>query len=234
VVQVDTESEQSAVTSSPFFQVVRRGYDCTQVDAYIPELFARMAAAEQARAELQREIARLREQPTPTFEQLGEEAATVLQEAGRSAELLIEKARRRAESIVEQATEQSEQMRRDGTSEAQAVLAEAHQAAEHLRQEVEQERAVLYAETAGIREYRDGLTDHLGRVHADISTLLERTLKRKAQKAPAAEGTSFTSPSCEPPLGSRQRPGLEPSCQRHFALPLRFPLLQREVPRECV
>jgi cell division septum initiation protein DivIVA len=154
VVQVDTESEQSAVTSSPFFQVVRRGYDCTQVDAYIPELVARMAAAEQARAELQREIARLREQPTPTFEQLGEEAATVLQEAGRSAE-----------------------------------------------QEVEQERAVLYAETAGVREYRDGLLEHLGRVHADISTLLERPLKHNAQEAPAAEGTAEPKahPSPRPP-----------------------------------
>lgn len=67
-------------------------------------------------------------------------------------------------------------MRRDGTREAQAVLAEAHQAAEHLRQEVEQERAVLYAETAEVREYRDGL--------------LEQTLDHKAQKAPAAEGTA--------------------------------------------
>jgi hypothetical protein len=64
VVQADTESEQSAVTSSPFFQVVRRGYDCTQVDAYIPELVA---------------------QPTPTFEQLGEEAATVLQKKAQEA-----------------------------------------------------------------------------------------------------------------------------------------------------
>jgi hypothetical protein len=91
VVQADTESEQPAATDSPFFQVLRRGYDRTQVDAYIPELVARLDAAEQARAELEREVARLREQPSPTFEQLGEEAATVLQEASRSAESLIER-----------------------------------------------------------------------------------------------------------------------------------------------
>lgn len=117
MVRADTESEQSAVTSSPFFQVVRRGYDCTQVDAYIPELVAGMAAAE------------------------------------------------------------------------------------HLNQEVEQDRVVLFAETAEVREYRDGLLEHLGRVHADMSTLLERTLKHKAQEAPAAEGTAEPKahPSPRPP-----------------------------------
>jgi len=43
--------------------------------------------------------------------------------------------------------------------------------------------------------------DHLGRVHADISTLLERTLKHKAQEVPAAEGTAEPKahPSPRPP-----------------------------------
>jgi cell division septum initiation protein DivIVA len=223
VVQADTESEQSTASDSPYFQVVRRGYDRTQVDAYIPELVARLDAAEQARADLQRQVTRLHEQPSPTFGQLGEEAATVLQEAGRSAELLIEKAKRRAESILEQAQKQAEQMRGDVTSEAQAVLAEAHQAAEHIRQEVEQERAVLYAGTYEVREFRDGLLEHLGRVHVDISTLLERTLKHKAQEAPAAEGTAEPKGKPAPGAASGRPPRLERSWAGDQAQGLRRP-----------
>jgi hypothetical protein len=76
VVQADTESEQSAVTSSPFFQVVRRSYDCTQVDAYIPELVARMAAAEQARAEPEREVASISTLLERTLKHRAQEAPT--------------------------------------------------------------------------------------------------------------------------------------------------------------
>jgi hypothetical protein len=35
------------------------------------------------------------------------------------------------------------------------------------------------AETDQVREFRDGLLDHLGRVHGDISELLERTRKHR-------------------------------------------------------
>jgi cell division septum initiation protein DivIVA len=193
----DTASEQSTATDLPSFQVVRRGYDRSQVDAYIPELIARLDAAERARAELQREVTGLQHQAPPTFEQLGEEAATVLQEAGRSAESLVEKAKRRAESIAEQAQEQAEQMRADVTGEARMVMAEANEVAERVRQEVQQERAALYTETEQMREFRDGLLEHLGRVHGDISNLLERTRKHKEQEPPAT-GAAAT-PKADPP-----------------------------------
>jgi len=111
----------------------------------------------------------------------------VLQEAGRSGEQLVEKARRHAETIVEGAQQQAEQVREDVTGKAQTVLAEANQAAERVRQEVEQERAALDSETQQVREFRDGLLEDLGRVHGDISALLERTRGRNDQ-APAASG----------------------------------------------
>jgi DivIVA domain-containing protein len=187
VFQPDTETEQPPPPGPPAFQVVRRGYDPTQVDAYLPELIARLEGAERARAKLQREVASLREH-TPSFEQLGGEAAAVLQEAGRSAELLVEKARRRAETIVEGAQRQAEQAQTDATTKAHAVLAEANEAAEHIRQEVGREQAALSAETQQVREFRDGLLENLGRVHVDVGALLERTRKQKAQEPPVSDG----------------------------------------------
>ncbi len=185
VFQPDTESGQPTAHGLPAFQVVRRGYDPTQVDAYIPQLIARLEEAERARVELQREVASLQRQAPPTFEQLGAEAAAVLQDAGRSGEQLVEKARRRADTIVDGAQQQAEQIRTDVTGKAQTVLAETNEAAEQVRQEVEQERAALYAETQQVREFRDGLLEDLGRVHGDISALLERTRK---QQEPAVSG----------------------------------------------
>ena len=202
VFQPDAESGSRQLTARdlPAFQVVRRGYDPTQVDAYIPQLLARLEEAERARVELQREVASLQRQAPPTFEQLGAEAATVLQEAGRSGEQLVEKARRRADTIVEGAQQQAEQIRTDVTSKAQAVLAEANQAAEHVRQDVEQERAALYAETQQVREFRDGLLENLGRVHGDISALLERTRRHKEQAPPAAGGAATPEADPQPDL----------------------------------
>jgi cell division septum initiation protein DivIVA len=190
VFQPDTGSGQPTAGDLPAFRVVRRGYDSTQVDAYIPQLVARLEEAEQARVALQREVASLRQQASPTFERLGAEAAVVLQEAGRSGEQLVEKARRRAEVIVEGAQQQAEQIRSEVTGKAQAVLAEADEAAEQVRQEVEQERAALYAETQQVREFRDGLLEDLGRVHGDISALLERTHRQRDREPPVSDHTA--------------------------------------------
>jgi cell division septum initiation protein DivIVA len=187
VYQRDTEAEQHNAEGPPAFRVVRRGYDRAEVDAYFPQLMARLeeavdmlAKAERARAELQREVTSLRE-GSPSFEQLGGEAAALLQEAGRSAEQLVEKARRRAEAIVEEAQQQAEQIRADVANEAQKALEQAREVAEHIRREVEQERAALFSETEQVREFRDGLLDDLGRVHGEISGLLERTRRQRDQ-----------------------------------------------------
>jgi cell division septum initiation protein DivIVA len=109
----------------------------------------------------------------------------VIAEAGRSAEQLVENARRRMETIIEKAHQQAGQMRADVTNEAQRVLEQAHQVAEQVRREVEQERAVVVRETDQVREFRYGLLSDLGRVHGEITGLLERTFTERRQAAGA-------------------------------------------------
>jgi DivIVA domain-containing protein len=185
--QQDAQARQRGAEGPPAFRVVRRGYDRDEVDAYFSQLAARLreavdqyATAERARAELEGEVTSLRER-SPSFEQVGGEAAALLQEAGRSAEQLVENGRRRAESIIEKAQQQAEQLRAEVTSEAQRVLKQAREVAEQIRREVEQERAAVMTETDQVREFRDGLLDDLGRVHGEISGLLERTRTQRDQ-----------------------------------------------------
>jgi DivIVA domain-containing protein len=196
VYQRDAEAGQHNAEGPPTFRVVRRGYDRDEVDAYMPQLLARLgeavdsyAKAERARADLQREVTSLRE-GSPSFEQLGGEAAALLQEAGRSAEQLVENARRRAETIIEKAQQQAEQVRADVEGEAQKALEQAREVADHIRREVEQERAALFSETEQVREFRDGLLDDLGRVHSEISALLERTRRQRAEALTAGAGAA--------------------------------------------
>ena len=61
--------------------------------------------------------------------------------------------------------------------------------AEQIRAEVEAERAVVVDETDQVRAFRDGLLDDLGRVHGEISGLLERTRKQRDQ-ALGADGAA--------------------------------------------
>jgi syndecan 1 len=200
--QGDTETGRHDTEGPPAFREVRRGYDRAEVDAYFSQLAARLreavdqyANAEQARAELQAEVGRLRDQ-TPSFEQVGGEAAALLQEAGRSAEQLVDNGRRRAETIIEKAQQQAEQLRADVTTEAQKVLEQAREVAEQIRREVEQERAAVLSETDEVREFRDGLLDDLGRVHGEISGLLERTRRQRDQALTA--GNADLKPSAVP------------------------------------
>jgi hypothetical protein len=72
-------------------------------------------------------------------------------------------------------------MRADVTAEAQKVLEQAREVAEQIRREVELERAAVVDETDQVRAFRDGLLDDLGRVHGEISGLLERTRMQRDQ-----------------------------------------------------
>ena len=191
--QPNTEAGRQDGEGPPAFRVVRRGYDPEEVDAYFSQLAGRLneavgqyATAERARAELQDEITTL-QQRAPSFEQVGGEAAALLQEAGRTAEQMVENARRRADTIIENAQQQAEQMREDVTAEAQKVLEQAREVAEQIRHEVEQERAAVVDETDQVREFRDGLLDDLGRVHGEISGLLERTRMQRDQALGAVD-----------------------------------------------
>ena len=192
----NAEAGQHNGQEPPAFRVVRRGYDPAEVDAYFSQLAARLneavdqyAKAEQARVELQGEIVSLRER-APSFEQVGGEAAALLQEAGRTAEQMVENARRRSDTIIEKAQQQVEQIRDDVTAEAQKVLEQAREVAEQIRREVEAERAAVVDETDQVREFRDGLLDDLGRVHGEISGLLERTRRQQDQALGAGAADS--------------------------------------------
>ncbi|MDF2740434.1 MAG: putative cellulose-binding protein [Actinomycetia bacterium] len=191
--QPDPATSQHSSEGPPAFRVVRRGYDPAEVDAYFSQLAARLkeavdqyATAERARVELQDEVASL-QQRAPSFEQVGGEAAALLAEAGRSAEQLVENGRRRADTIIEKAQQQAEQLRDEVTAEAQRVLEQAREVAEQIRAEVEQERAAVVRETDQVREFRDGLLDDLGRVHGEISGLLERTRKQRDEALGAGD-----------------------------------------------
>jgi cell division septum initiation protein DivIVA len=191
--QPDAEAGQHNGEGPPAFRVVRRGYDPEEVDGYFSQLAARLkeavdqyAAAEQARAELQDQVTSLQKR-APSFEQVGGEAAALLVEAGRSAEQLVENGRRRSETIIEKAQQQAEQLRAEVTAEAQRVLEQAREVAEQIRLEVETERAAVARETDQVREFRDGLLDDLGRVHGEISGLLERTRKQQDQALGTAD-----------------------------------------------
>ena len=211
--QPDAQTAQPTGEGPPAFRVVRRGYDRDQVDATFAQLTARLqqaldrsAEAEQARAELQREVTSLQQRP-PSFEELGGQAAAVLQEAGRSAEQLVDNARRRAETIIDKAQQQAEQVRADVTDEAQRVLAQAREVAEQVRREVEQERVAVVRETDQVREFRDGLLHDLGRVHGEITGLLERTFTERKQ-AQAAGGAD---PKAAAALDAKEKRAAEPA-----------------------
>jgi cell division septum initiation protein DivIVA len=190
--QPDVQAGQPNAEGPPAFRVVRRGYDREEVDAAFSQLVGRLrqaldqsARAEQARAQLQREVTSL-QQRSPSFEQVGGEAAALLQEAGRSAEQLVENGRRRADTIIQKTHQQAEQLRADVTTEAQRVLEQAREVAEQMRREAEQERAAVVSETDQVREFRDGLLDDLGRVHGEITGLLERTFTERKEALGAA------------------------------------------------
>jgi DivIVA domain-containing protein len=201
--QPDPGTSQHNGEGPPTFRVVRRGYDPEEVDAYFSQLAARLkeavdqyATAEQARAELQGELISLQKR-APSFEQVGGEAAALLVEAGRSAEQLVENARHRSDTIIEKAHQQAEQLRAEVTAEAQRVLEQAREVADQIRAEVEAERAAVVDETDQVREFRDGLLDDLGRVHGEISGLLERTRRQQDQAltAGAADPKTVAAPN---------------------------------------
>src|SRR5215216_7655643 len=105
------------------------------------------------------------------------------------------------------AQQQAEQLRAEVTAEAQRVLEQAREVAEQIRAEVEAERAAVVRETDHVREFRDGLLDDLGRVHGEISGLLERTRKQQDQ----ARGAGATDPKAEAAQNGKAKKPTEPT-----------------------
>jgi cell division septum initiation protein DivIVA len=217
--QPDAQVGQPNAEGPAAFRVVRRGYDRDQVDAAFSQLTARLrealdqsAKADQARTQLQREVTSL-QQRSPSFEELAGEAAGLLHEAGRSAEQLVENARRRADTIIEKAHQQAEQVRADVTTEAQRVLEQAREVAEQVRLEVEQERVAVVRETDQVREFRDGLLNDLGRVHGEITGLLERTFteRKEALGAGGADAKAVAAADAKAKAKAKAKKPAEPT-----------------------
>jgi DivIVA domain-containing protein len=185
VFQPDAASGPRIASPQPAFKVARRGYDPQEVDAYVAELIARLEEtgaradlAERSKAKIEAEIASLKEQP-PTFERLGVDMAEVLEQAGRSAELLVEKAQTRSGNIVKEAEAHAAELVKSAEAKAAELDATARQRLADVRAETEQ-----------VREFRDGLAHHLGRVRADIDALLQRLDEQGAALGPAAVGAA--------------------------------------------
>jgi DivIVA domain-containing protein len=179
----------------PEFPVALRGYDRTQVDAFLQDQAARLNY-EQRRAEqsermvsqLRAELTHLREsQGPPSFEQLGIEAGRVLAQAGTSAKVLIEEAQTRgrelvdaaesrAAALIERAERRAEELEADAsdtvaqaTAERERILVEAAESVAEIRGEAEEE-----ARTA-LQHAQDAADRTLQRAAADQSVMREET-----------------------------------------------------------
>jgi hypothetical protein len=62
----------------------------------------------------------------------------------------------------------------------------------------------VLSETDQVRDFRDGLLDDLGRVHGEISGLLERTRKQRDQ-ALAASGAADPKPVAAPEVKAEKQ-----------------------------
>src|SRR6266508_2525850 len=202
--QIDPEPDD--LSQLPVLDVPLRGRKGQQVTAYIEELATRLdhqrvraEQAEQATAHLRHQLEVLRNQPPPSFEHLGSEAAKVLEEAGRSAKVLVEEAKERGKDLVKEAERAAEQVRGRAEHDAVTRLDAARQAAEQMLAKANGERSVTEAETKRLRQYRDSLLGHLGRVQTDLAGFI------------AGASDAAHAPPIPPPAQGQQAAAVSPS-----------------------
>src|SRR6266508_2672962 len=216
VFEPHTEPDSDGASQLPALDVPLRGRKGQQVTAYIQELAARLdqqrvraEQAERAAAHLKRELEALRNQPPPSFEHLGSEAARVLEEAGRSAKVLVEEAKDRGKDAVKKAQDAAERVRASADHDAETRLDAARQAPEQMLAKANGERAAVETETKRLRQYRDGLLGHLGRVQTDLAGFLSEVSDPPAVPSPAAAGTRTPLAPASP--GGAPAPGSAPA-----------------------
>jgi DivIVA domain-containing protein len=143
VFQQAAESGQDNPDGPPAFRMVWRGYDREEVDAYLPQLIARLeeavdrhAEAEQARAELQREVtrltARLRE-AVDRYAEAEQAKAEMLRELTRLREESFQQLGEEATALLQEAGRSAEQLVENAKRRAETIIEKAQQQAEQTR-----------------------------------------------------------------------------------------------------
>ena len=184
VVEKGSASHADLEIGVPEFPVALRGYDRTQVDAFVQDLTVRLTAerrraeqSERAVAQMRTELAGMRDQPPPSFEHLGAEAGRVLASAGNAAKLLIEEAQSRGQAMVDEADAHATEL--IARAERRAAAVEAGASEILARAESERERILVDASesVAAIRGQAEDEA-HSARQHARDAA--ERMLDRAA------------------------------------------------------
>jgi DivIVA domain-containing protein len=143
------ESGQDNPDGPPAFRMVWRGYDREEVDAYLPQLTARLgeavdrhAEAEQARAELQRELtrltARLRE-AVDRYAEAEQAKAELQREVTRLREESFQQLGGEAAALLQEAGRSAEQLVENARRHAETIIEKAQQQAEQTRADVTNE-----------------------------------------------------------------------------------------------
>lgn len=113
------------------FNVVRRGYDREQVDAYVAQLQRRIQELQEELQESTSSDGAVR----MALAQVGEDVSAVLQQSHQTATQIVSSARSEAEQLLDAARARAEETVQTAQQEASETLAEAKdEAADHRRQ----------------------------------------------------------------------------------------------------
>jgi DivIVA domain-containing protein len=185
------ESGQDNPDGPPAFRMVWRGYDPEEVDAYLPQLSARLreavdrsVQAEQAKAGLQGEltslIARLREavdqyvQAEQAKAELQRELTSLreesVQQLGGEAAALLQEAGRSAEQLVEHARRRAETIIEQAQRQAEQVRAEVTNEAQTALEQAHQVADQLHRE---VEQERAALHSETEQVHESRDGLVD-------------------------------------------------------------
>lgn len=199
-----------AMEPFPEFAVVIRGFDRSQVDAYIGEQRSRVQRAEtQAAAALRRlgeaqeqiaalgaRVRQLEEQelssPPPSIEALGRRITRILDEAWSAANELQADARRKADEAIAAAAEVAASSEAAARQRATEILEEAEQKRRSVLRDLQVERDRLQADTEHLRSRRDQARQELGALQSILQQALMPVDDRTASEDGAGDPEATT------------------------------------------
>src|SRR5215217_2264875 len=190
-----TVTEQSAESDQPrrdvppeirnaSFDVARRGYERSAVDAYVARvtgLIDDLEATRSPEAAVKHALREAGETISSTLLQAGETAEQITVAARQTAEAETTRARKEADALVANATAEAENMRELSNAEAERIRAEAKAEAEVRLRELE-------ADTEMVRTERRALLDDIRALAARV----EQAAKGANARFPLAESAEPT------------------------------------------